>query len=191
MFDRLSARYIVIFSDVLKDIKSYTYYRLPADGGIWSYEKAFEPMNCHRCGEYVIDNVPAKIKCKCILLSFADKLKMVFDIIKSENEKRKLEADYKFFDYLKYPATATGMNEYEAEELNWPTHQVPKLVPDRYWYEGEELNWPVSTLVPDTYWHEGECIPSKSKCQSCYKYWCGKCGNGVSNYMSGCCTNVV
>jgi hypothetical protein len=43
------------------------------------------------------------------------------------------------------------------------------------------------TLTPSTYYHEGECVPSKEKCQYCYKYWCGKCGKGLSNYMVKCC----
>lgn len=43
------------------------------------------------------------------------------------------------------------------------------------------------TLTPSTYDHAGECVPSKEKCQYCYKYWCGKCGNGVSNYLVKCC----
>jgi hypothetical protein len=43
------------------------------------------------------------------------------------------------------------------------------------------------TLTPSKYYHEGECVPSKEKCQYCYKYWCGKCGNGISNYLVKCC----
>jgi hypothetical protein len=43
------------------------------------------------------------------------------------------------------------------------------------------------TLTPSKYYHEGECFPSKEKCQYCYKYWCGKCGNGISNYLVKCC----
>jgi hypothetical protein len=52
----------------------------------------------------------------------------------------------------------------------------------------DEKNTPVvCTLTPSTYDHAGECVPSKEKCQYCYKYWCGKCGCGVSNYLSKCC----
>ena len=43
------------------------------------------------------------------------------------------------------------------------------------------------TLTPSTYDHAGDCVPSKEKCEFCYKYWCGKCGNGVSNYLVKCC----
>jgi len=102
-----------------------------------------------------------------------------------KREEEKIEADYKFFDYLEKKNeledeknAAIEMGEYdigqEEGELNWFPSQPPRQPP---------------TLMASTYWHEGECTPSKSKCQYCYKYWCGKCGNGVTNYMSGCCSS--
>ena len=53
--------------------------------------------------------------------------------------------------------------------------------------EKEEREESECTLKPSTNDHVGECVPSKEKCEFCYKYWCGKCGNGLPNYMSKCC----
>ena len=83
---------------------------------------------------------------------------------------------------------AIAMGEYdigqERGELNW-------LNDTAYWtsqYEcKDEDEIQTCTLKPSTYDHTGECVPSKEKCEFCYKYWCGKCGNGVPNYMSKCC----
>jgi len=56
--------------------------------------------------------------------------------------------------------------------------------------EKENLDLPtVSSLVASSsYEHEGDCIPSKFDCNICYRLWCSKCGAGVLNYMSGCCS---
>jgi len=71
----------------------------------------------------------------------------------------------------------------EKDELNWfnTLENIAKY--DEAHREGELK----CTLTPSTYDHIGECLPSKEKCKYCYKYWCGKCGNGVSNYLVKCC----
>lgn len=77
---------------------------------------------------------------------------------------------------------AIDMGEYdigqEKGELNW-------LNDAHCEDEKREIN--ACTLTPSTYYHDGECTPSEEKCEFCYKYWCGKCGNGLYNYLDKCC----
>ena len=111
----------------------------------------------------------------------------------NEKETEKIVADYLFFSYLKKNDELEGedeakvqkdaaidmsieMGEYDMDQE--PDVNIPRLTTP-----------PLPILMPDTYWHEGECFPSEWKCLYCYKYWCGKCGNGVSSYLSGCCSN--
>jgi hypothetical protein len=87
---------------------------------------------------------------------------------------------------------AIDMGEYDIGQekgmLNWLNDDAKWAAQydNAYCYEDEKCNLKC-TLTPSKYDHEGECVPSKEKCQSCYKYWCGKCGNGISNYMVKCC----
>jgi hypothetical protein len=88
-------------------------------------------------------------------------------------------------------AAAIDMGEYdigqEKGELNWMTDaEWASQYDDAYLYsDDEEIQ--KCTLTPSTYDHAGDCVPSKEKCEFCYKYWCGKCGNGLSNYLVKCC----
>lgn len=96
--------------------------------------------------------------------------------LKAERDEREAERNQ-----------AIDMGEYdigqEKGELNWMNN-----CENTGYDENKEKCTPVvCTLTPSTYDHAGECVPSKEKCQYCYKYWCGKCGCGVSNYLSKCC----
>ena len=87
---------------------------------------------------------------------------------------------------------AIDMGEYnigqEKGELNWLNSLENTGEYDHaYWEEDGEKREIKCGLTVSTYDHMGECVPSKEKCELCYKYWCGKCGNGVSNYMIKCC----
>ena len=90
-----------------------------------------------------------------------------------EQERREMEAE-------KNLAIDMGIYDIGQEEgmLNWMN--------DAQWTEqyDDEIK---CTLTPSTYDHAGDCVPSKEKCEYCYKYWCAKCGNGVSNYLVRCC----
>ena len=97
-----------------------------------------------------------------------------------EQDRREMEAERN---------ASIDMGEYDIGQekgmLNW-------LNDDAKWAEKYdnaycENELKSCTLTPSTYDHAGECVPSKEKCELCYKYWCGKCGNGVSNYMVKCC----
>ena len=90
-----------------------------------------------------------------------------------EQERREMEAE-------KNLAIDMGIYDIGQEEgmLNWMN--------DTQWttqYDDEIK----CTLTPSKYDHAGECVPSKEKCEYCHKYWCAKCGNGVSNYLVRCC----
>ena len=66
-------------------------------------------------------------------------------------------------------------------DLNEKIKEALKLL------EGDDEVLPTCGLTVSLYSHDGECVPSKEKCEYCYKYWCGKCGNGLSNYLVKCC----
>jgi hypothetical protein len=87
---------------------------------------------------------------------------------------------------------AIDMGEYDIGQekgmLNWLNDDAQWAAQyDNAYCEDENCEINSCTLTPSTYYHEGECVPSKEKCEYCYKYWCGKCGNGVSNYLVRCC----
>ena len=76
----------------------------------------------------------------------------------------------------------------EKGELNWLNSLENTGDYDKAYWEEDAKNTDVRCgLTASTYYHDGECVPSEEKCQYCYKYWCGKCGNGVSNYLVKCC----
>jgi hypothetical protein len=88
---------------------------------------------------------------------------------------------------------AIDMGEYdigqEKGELNWlnSLENTGEEYDKAYWEEDAKNTEIRCGLTPSTYYHEGECVPSKEKCEYCYKYWCGKCGNGVFSYLDKCC----
>lgn len=87
---------------------------------------------------------------------------------------------------------AIDMGEYDIGQekgmLNWLNDDAKWAAQyDNAYCEDENCEINSCTLTPSTYDHAGECVPSKEKCEYCYKYWCGKCGNGVSNYLVRCC----
>ena len=43
-----------------------------------------------------------------------------------------------------------------------------------------------SPLMASRYWHEGQCTPDSDRCDRCFRYWCGRCGIGLSGMMSRC-----
>lgn len=103
--------------------------------------------------------------------------------IEEEDERAEREAEKN---------AAIDMGEYdigqEKGELNWLNSLENTGEYDKAYWEEDAKNPEVRCgLTPSTYYHEGKCIPSEEKCQYCYKYWCGKCGNGVSNYLVKCC----
>lgn len=102
----------------------------------------------------------------------------------SERESERAERDAE-------REAAIDMGEYDIGQekgmLNWLNDDAKWAAQydNAYCEENCEIN--SCTLTPSTYDHAGECVPSKEKCEYCYKYWCGKCGNGVSNYLVRCC----
>jgi hypothetical protein len=88
--------------------------------------------------------------------------------------------------------TSIDMGEYdigqEKGELNWLNSLENTGDYDKaYWEEDAKQSKVRCGLTPSTYYHEGDCVPSKERCQYCYKYWCGKCGNGIFSYLDKCC----
>jgi hypothetical protein len=108
------------------------------------------------------------------------------EIERAERERAEREAERE---------AAIDMGEYDIGQekgmLNWLNEYCECENCDEVQYDNEYCECENSelkcTLTPSTYDHVGECVPSKEKCQYCYKYWCGKCGNGVSNYLVKCC----
>jgi len=136
-----------------------------------------------------------------IPLSMAQ-LKEWFDKIEKENaialederesERQEMEYEKLAEERESEKNAAIDMGEYdigqEKGELNWLNSLENTGEYDHaYWEEDGKKGDIKCGLTVSTYDHMGECVPSKEKCQYCYKYWCGKCGNGVSNYMVKCC----
>jgi len=109
-----------------------------------------------------------------------------------ESERQEMEYEKLSEERESEKNAAIDMGEYdigqEKGELNWLNSLENTVEYDHsYWEEDGKKGEIKCGLTVSTYDHIGECVPSKEKCELCYKYWCGKCGNGVSNYMVKCC----
>ena len=104
-----------------------------------------------------------------------------------ESERQEMEYEKLAEERESEKNAAIDMGQ-EKGELNWLNSLENTVEYDHsYWEEDGKKGEIKCGLTVSTYDHMGECVPSKEKCQYCYKYWCGKCGNGVSNYMVKCC----
>jgi hypothetical protein len=104
-----------------------------------------------------------------------------------ESERQEMEYEKLAEDRESQKNAVIDMGEQEKGELNWfNTLENIAKYDQAHGEDGKKCELKC-TLTPSTYDHAGECLPSKEKCQYCYKYWCGKCGNGISNYMVKCC----
>jgi hypothetical protein len=113
------------------------------------------------------------------------------DSVALEEEREAEEQDRREIEAEKNAAIDMGVYDIGQEKgmLNWLNDaQWAAQYDDAYSGGWDDDNCALKcTLTPSTYDHSGECMPSKEKCQFCYKYWCGKCGNGLSNYLVKCC----
>lgn len=89
--------------------------------------------------------------------------------------------------FIEIPLSMAQLNEWFAEIKKEHELSLKEEMDEEMDDKEGKCTPMVCTLTPSTYEHEGECVPSKEKCQHCYKYWCGKCGNGLSSYLSKCC----
>jgi len=110
-----------------------------------------------------------------------------------ESERQEMEYEKLSEERESEKNAAIDMGEYdigqEKGELNWLNTLKNPVEYDHSYWEEDGKSQPKCGLTVSTNYHMGECVPSKEKCELCYKYWCGKCGNGVSNYMVKCCNN--
>ena len=112
------------------------------------------------------------------------------DAVALEEEREAEEQDRREMEAEKNAAIDMGEYDIGQEKgmLNWLTDSQCAVHYDDAYRGWDDENCELKcTLTPSTYDHAGECVPSKEKCQLCYKYWCGKCGNGLSNYLVKCC----
>jgi hypothetical protein len=112
------------------------------------------------------------------------------DAVALEEEEKEAEQDRRDLEAEKNAAIDMGIYDIGQEKgmLNWMNDSQWAAQYDDAYSGWDDENCSLKcTLTPSTYDHSGECMPSKEKCQLCYKYWCGKCGNGLSNYLVKCC----